>query len=326
MDSSGVNNELIERLLNVNKLSKNEQADSTAELGDAPFNFTPDQLEMLANYYGQNKESVGENSKNKSYKTFLPEPGFCLKTKTDKNEKIFLNICKSNEISSPRDISEEDLLKLIEKNESDNAAFHYRVPMSLGEAHSELDNSNEACSAYDICISPDFLKKILENATFMGFFMSIVIEGLEEKYKIKLDRNCKMLKNKKFMGKINEQHIRVQSKPLIAEMNDSGSQNDQENTLANQPERRKETPKYKIFREPTDGPIEFLVAEIELPKIISAKSLSLDIGEDRILLTTRSGLYHLDIFLSYQLNQSESGAQFDKKTKVLTITMPVVNV
>jgi hypothetical protein len=30
--------------------------------------------------------------------------------------------------------------------------------------------------------------------------------------------------------------------------------------------------------------------------------------------------------LSYQLNQSESGAQFDKKTKVLTITMPVVNV
>jgi len=49
MDSSGVNNELIERLLNVNKLSKNEQADSTAELGDAPFNFTPDQLEMLAN-------------------------------------------------------------------------------------------------------------------------------------------------------------------------------------------------------------------------------------------------------------------------------------
>jgi len=47
-----------------------------------------------------------------------------------------------------------------------------------------------------------------------------------------------MLKNQKFMGKINEQHIRVQSKPLIAEMNDSGSQNDQENTLANQPERR----------------------------------------------------------------------------------------
>ena len=49
--------------------------------------------------------------------------------------------------------------------------------------------AGDACSAYDVCISPDFCKKILENATFMGFFMSIVIEGLEEKYKIKLDRS-----------------------------------------------------------------------------------------------------------------------------------------
>ena len=31
---------------------------------------------------------------------------------------------------------------------------------------------------------------------------------------------------------------------------------------------RKETPRYKIFREPADGPVEFLVAEIELPKIV----------------------------------------------------------
>ena len=50
-------------------------------------------------------------------------------------------------------------------------------------------SAGEACSAYDVCISSDFCKKILENATFMGFFMSIVIEGLEGKYKIKLDRS-----------------------------------------------------------------------------------------------------------------------------------------
>ncbi len=103
---------------------------------------------------------------------------------------------------------------MIEQNETENAAFHYRVPMSLGEPHSELDNckyflfdykikflkfflnnfsAGEACSAYDVCISPDFCKKILENATFMGFFMSIVIEGLEEKYRIKLDRSTYIL-------------------------------------------------------------------------------------------------------------------------------------
>ena len=89
------------------------------------------------------------------------------------------------------------------------------------------------------------------------------------------------------------------------------------------------------------------MAEIELPKIVSnlkieiavqkaaisiftnfkltAKSLQLDIGEDCIKLTTRSSLYLLDIYLPYNLVQEECGAQFDRKTKVLTITMPVNN-
>jgi hypothetical protein len=82
--------------------------------------------------------------------------------------------------------------------------------MSLGEPHSELDNCKKiffkieglikmqiyvfkkascACVAYDVCINSNFLTKILENATFMGFFMTIVLEGLESKYSIKLDRS-----------------------------------------------------------------------------------------------------------------------------------------
>ena len=46
-----------------------------------------------------------------------------------------------------------------------------------------------ACVAYDVCINSDFLQKCLDNATFMGFLMSIVIDGLENKYSIKLDRS-----------------------------------------------------------------------------------------------------------------------------------------
>jgi hypothetical protein len=61
-------------------------------------------------------------------------------------------------------------------------------------------------------------------------------------------------------------------------------------------------------------------------KKISSKSIELDLGEDRILLNTRSGIYYLDIYLPYNLNQDECGAQFDKKTKILTITMPVVQI
>jgi len=76
----------------------------------------------------------------KSRKSFLPEAGFCLKTKTaNSGEKIFLNICSSVEISAPKDITEEQLVALIENVDQD-AAFQFRVPMSLGEPHTELDN------------------------------------------------------------------------------------------------------------------------------------------------------------------------------------------
>lgn len=43
------------------------------------------------------------------------------------------------------------------------------------------------------------------------------------KFSSKLD--CKMLKNRKFMGKIQEQYIRTKSKPLIAEVGESSSEN-----------------------------------------------------------------------------------------------------
>jgi hypothetical protein len=310
---------LIDRLLK----EKSGDADQT-EMNDNPEdmlnNLSPEQLEMLTKMYN-NDPKIKEEIKNNS-KTFLPEPGFCLKAKTSKNEKVFLNICKSIEINAPKDISDEELIELIDRQNMENSAFHFRVPMSLGEPHTELDNAAEACTAYDICINPAFLKKVLEKTTFMGFFISIVIEGLEEKYKIKLDRNCKMLNRKKFMGKISEQSIRVKSKPLIAEMSESEKQKNEQTSKIE--EIKRITPRYKIIREPAEGVVEFLVAEIELPKIISAKSLTLDIGEDRILLNTRSGIYFLDIYLPFSFNQEECGSQFDKQTKILSITIPVI--
>ena len=47
-----------------------------------------------------------------------------------------------------------------------------------------------------------------------------------------------------------------------------------------------------------------------------AASITVDIGEDRILLQTRSNIYHLDIYLPYNVVQDESAAQYNKNTKV----------
>jgi len=59
-----------------------------------------------------------------------------------------------------------------------------------------------------------------------------------------------------------------------------------------------------------------------------AASLTLDIGEDRILLETRSSVYRLDIYLPFLLVQDNCVAQFNRQRKVRSSgnVLPYANV
>ena len=66
------------------------------------------------------------------------------------------------------------------------------------------------------------------------FLLTIVLEGLEEKYSLRLCRGkmsilkfnpffvlfleCKIMKNRKFLGNLPEQNVRKAPKPFIIEM------------------------------------------------------------------------------------------------------------
>lgn len=58
----------------------------------------------------------------------LSEPG---------KQKIFVNICQSNSVPLPPELSREELVELLQSEDPSG----YRVPMSLGEPHTEIDNS-----------------------------------------------------------------------------------------------------------------------------------------------------------------------------------------
>ncbi|KAE8593848.1 hypothetical protein XENTR_v10019348 [Xenopus tropicalis] len=252
-------------------------------------------------------------------KQIRPQPGFCIKTRTSENAKIFINICKTNDIPAPPDLSEVELVNILESDDPSG----YRVPMSIGEPHVEVDNSGNGCTVYEIVINSTFFDKMKSNELFREFFITVAMEGLENKYEMELSRDWRMLKNRKFMGSISDQNIRTKSKPIIQEMDTSASQKPQSKPLISEIKSSPEVPKYTIVAEPAEGHPSFLVAEISLPKVTSVRSLVLDLGEDRIVLWGRPDLYHLDIFLPYNIAQEESGAQFNRDTKVLTITMPV---
>ncbi|KAH3727438.1 hypothetical protein DPMN_053373 [Dreissena polymorpha] len=304
-----------------------------------------------------------------------PKPGFCIKTKNSNKEKVFINICTAENVPAPKEMSDEDLIKLLEsedptgyripmsigephaemdKGECDGPTG-YRIPMSIGEPHAEMDKgecdgptgyritvsirephaemdkAGGGCTAYDVVVSPEFMQKMGVSELFRTFFLTVMMEGLESKYDIQLSREWIILKNRKFVGTLQVQNVRTKSKPFIMEMDKQNGETSnkpgrliQEVTSSAEDIKSKgKEPDYRIVQEPPEGHPEFLVAEINLPNVKVCSSISLDLGEDRILLQTRSNTYYLDIYIPFFIVQADCGAQFNRKTRILTITMPV---
>ncbi|KAM9780266.1 PIH1 domain-containing protein 1 [Neosynchiropus ocellatus] len=250
-------------------------------------------------------------SENPESKLIRPQPGMCVKTQSIKdNQKVFVNICQSNSVPPPPELSTEELVDLLQSEDPSG----FRVPMSLGEPHTELDNSSQGCTAYDVVINQDFFRKCQKDQLFQQFVIMVSLEGLENKYQLELSRDWKVLKNRKFLGSVTEQNIRTKSRPVIQEL--------QPQEPALEASRR---PDFSLLVEPPAGDPEFLVAEIKLPGVPSSRSLVLDVGEDRLVLSARPSLYHLDFFHPFLVDQDSSVAQFNSSTQVLTVTMPVVS-
>uniref|UniRef100_A0AC11DQZ2 PIH1 domain containing 1 n=1 Tax=Ovis aries TaxID=9940 RepID=A0AC11DQZ2_SHEEP len=141
-----------------------------------------------------------------------PQPGFCIKTNSAEG-KVFINICHSPFIPPPADLTEDELLQMLEE---DQAGF--RIPMSLGEPHAELDAKGQGCTAYDVAVNSDFFRRMQNSDFLRELVITIAREGLEDKYGLQLNPEWRILKNRPFLGSISQQNIRSQQRPRIQEL------------------------------------------------------------------------------------------------------------
>lgn len=72
---------------------------------------------------------------NNNYIYFI---GVCVKTKTISGEKFFVNICVSDKIPPPKDISDAELFELI-----NHEVPTYTIPLSIGNERTETDKCNK---------------------------------------------------------------------------------------------------------------------------------------------------------------------------------------
>ena len=114
----------------------------------------------------------------------------------------------------PPDISDEEVAIAITSPDPPS----FKLPLSLGPPHEELDHNGNSCVAFDVVISPKFVTIAQSRQLMLQLLVAAALEGIEAKYDLSLARDWTLLKNKKVMGSIQSQCIRTAEQPLISEI------------------------------------------------------------------------------------------------------------
>ena len=252
----------------------------------------------------------------------VPKPAICCKTRDAAGAKVFVNVCTSTEIPAPRDLNESQLREILQ---DESKAADFRVPMSLGEAHKELDKSGEPCVAYDVVIHPRFFAKLDSSLLFKTFFVTVMIEAIEGKFGIELDKNQWVtMRNKLYMGKMPKHYVRRGDLPMVQEFAGGETPAARPQPLISEVETRRSAPPppaepaHSVERRP-DGRL--VVRLEELPAAVTAADqLSLELSDDRLVLSTADRLL-ADVFLPEPVDPESARAAFSLESRRLAVSV-----
>ncbi|KAL2099289.1 hypothetical protein ACEWY4_005769 [Coilia grayii] len=117
-----------------------------------------------------------------------PKPFRALKT-SDGRQKCFINICSNELIKTPECAACT--------GEGGRRGLNWSLPYSLAPGRPDVDSNGNKCMIYDVVFNPDTLHMASKNARFMELVDSTAFDGIQESFKVKLDRkNTRVLKTK----------------------------------------------------------------------------------------------------------------------------------
>ncbi|XP_039496092.1 PIH1 domain-containing protein 1 isoform X2 [Drosophila santomea] len=315
---------------------------------DQNLRFVRNEFEDNINQFfgGANPEGSGQQQKPPPRDSLIIQPtaGICVKSfKINSDEKFFINVCQAQEVPAPQDVTEEELIGILESTTPGS----FRVPMSISEPRHTKDRSDKTVDVCDIAVNPKFLVKIQKSQLFNNFFLQIVAEAMSEKYNVQLNmEKTIILNNRKFIGTLvthrvrnddvkraqpvsgdpaaltnQEGHVAPESSgKLVQEINEKDAAAIRR---SRQPAGGCEELQYKLSARVRNESVDEIHAEIYLPNCVSSHEFSLVVGEDRIAVESHKQGYLFDKFVNYRLQQDRAQALFDKTTKMLQVRIPV---
>ncbi len=223
-----------------------------------------------------------------------PTPGYVIKTtnlRTD--EKVFVNVCSDPHVRPPAS----------QEVHGGEAGTRWSVPYLQAAPRKDLDKGGRPCTVYDVIFHPETLSLAAGQNRLRRMVSDTALDAVEGAYGVKLERDAVRFPKLKVKGRFPPIVIR---KPL-----NEGGPSEPHHVL-----------KYRHTGSETIGRPSHVVVEIHLPLVADTKGIDLDVTERQ--LTLSSPQYRLSVPFSYPAAEEEATARFDKSTKELTVTVPVL--
>lgn len=272
-----------------------------------------------------------------------PNPGFVVKT-TDGKEKVFINIAKNDLVDRPSYESAS--------SPDGKIGMNWSIPLIQAPVRKDMDKKNQWCSVYDVIFHPETLAISERDSRFRQMVVQTAIDAVINAYKVDLDKANLRFPKMEYKGMAKPTVIRKTCEEKQQTNVDMGLLTDIMPPMPMQKEKivqkvTEETkppeftvPKYAIkyrkkmemheFTGQIDAKINSSVPsemsiEIHLPLLRSASETVLDVSRNRLSLFSYSpAKYQLELNLSYDVNDKDGNAYFDKEKRTLTVTIPII--
>ncbi|GMH36547.1 hypothetical protein BSKO_04415 [Bryopsis sp. KO-2023] len=151
----------------------------------------------------------------------IPVPSFVVKTVDERKRKVFLNFCGSEKVAGwgLDDKEVKATLKDYAKDALDDEQLEaLRIPISVGDLLNDVDKKGEVCTVIDCVFNLDIAKQAKVTRNLKVFLIDIVMEFVEQKHKIELDRKYKLPRLKYKGQEVRQQRIRVAKNPIVQDI------------------------------------------------------------------------------------------------------------
>ncbi|GAA6213518.1 protein kintoun [Lates japonicus] len=133
-----------------------------------------------------------EKERGNSVEFIHPKPFRALRTSVDGKQKCFINICASDNVEKPEYKSGV--------SEDGRRGQCWSLPHGLHPGRQDTDPKGNKIMIYDVIFHPDTLHIASRNKSFMDMVDSVAIQGIQNAFKVTLDKNNMRVMNTKYKG------------------------------------------------------------------------------------------------------------------------------